>query len=163
MTAAPDPAAPPLPRRARRLVLLGLPVLLLGGAGGFAAMRLLGPVLRSPAAAAPLAPLPGDGARAAPAYVAIEPVVVTLPRASGRQFLRFAATLEVEPDAAAAVAALMPRIVDVMNGYLRAVEPADFESRMILADLRSQLLRRIRVVTGEGQVRDLLVIEFVLN
>ena len=82
---------------------------------------------------------------------------------TGREFLRFTAQLEVVPDHLAEVESLRPRIVDVMNGYLRAVEPADFEDQMILSRLRSQLLRRIQIVTGEGRVRDLLIIEFVLN
>jgi len=32
-----------------------------------------------------------------------------------------------------------------------------------LLRLRSQMLRRVQVVTGEGRVRDLLIMEFVLN
>lgn len=162
MATATDPEDIPRARLPRWLLIPGLVLALLGAAGGYYGMRLLSPDL------APIMPLslsesamspPGD----TPDWVEVEPLVITLPRASGRQFLRFAATLEVASGAAPAVAALMPRIVDVMNSYLRAVEPGDFENRMILADLRSQLLRRIQVVAGEGQVRDLLVIEFVLN
>lgn len=161
MTAATDLDDIPRRRLPRWLLLVGLLLALMGAAGGFMGMRALVPAagLMPLSTSASLGATPAD----APAWVELEPVVVTLPRASGRQFLRFAATLEVAPDATSAVAALMPRIVDVMNGYLRAVEPADFENRMILADLRAQLLRRIQVVTGEGRVRDLLIIEFVLN
>jgi flagellar protein FliL len=97
------------------------------------------------------------------AYVAVDPVVVNMPRDSGRQFLSFAVQLEVAPDYAAEVEALKPRIVDVINSFLRAVEPADFEQTDILVTLRAQLLRRIQVVSGEGRVRDLLVQEFILN
>ena len=39
----------------------------------------------------------------------------------------------------------------------------DIEDPAALARLRAQMLRRIQVVTGEGQVRDLLITEFVLN
>ncbi|MBW7920958.1 MAG: flagellar basal body-associated FliL family protein [Rubellimicrobium sp.] len=153
-----------MPRRrlARWWLIPGLVLALAGAAGGFWGMRLL----RALPDGETLPGLPATVASPAadvPAWVEIEPLVITLPRASGRQFLRFTATLDVAPDAAARVQALMPRIIDVMNGYLRAVEPGDFENRMILADLRAQLLRRIQVVTGEGQVRDLLVMEFVLN
>jgi flagellar FliL protein len=58
---------------------------------------------------------------------------------------------------------LLPRIVDIMNGYLSALETEDFESPAIIVRLRSQLLRRIQVVTGIERVNDLLVMEFVLN
>ena len=57
----------------------------------------------------------------------------------------------------------MPRIVDVLNTYLRAVEVRDLEEPAAMARLRAQMLRRVQVVTGEGRVRDLLVTEFVLN
>ena len=57
----------------------------------------------------------------------------------------------------------MPRILDVLNTYLRAVEVRDLEQPASLARLRAQMLRRVQVVTGEGRVRDLLITEFVLN
>jgi len=58
---------------------------------------------------------------------------------------------------------LIPRIVDIMNGYLNALETADFQSPAIIVRLRSQLLRRVQVVTGYERVNDLLIMEFVLN
>ena len=57
----------------------------------------------------------------------------------------------------------MPRVLDTLNTYLRAVDVADLENPAALAKLRAQMLRRVQVVTGEGRVRDLLVTEFVLN
>lgn len=149
--------------RSRWLLALGVLLALLGAAGGYFGMMQLGPQILPTGLADQAATPPAADSRPAPAFVAIEPIIVTLPRASGREFLRFAATLEVAGNAQAEVSAILPRIVDVMNGYLRAVDPADFENRMILADLRAQLLRRIQVVTGEGRVTDLLIIEFILN
>jgi flagellar FliL protein len=58
---------------------------------------------------------------------------------------------------------LMPRILDVLNTYLRAVDVRDLEQPAAIARLRAQMLRRIQVVTGEGRVRDLLITEFILN
>ena len=58
---------------------------------------------------------------------------------------------------------MLPRIVDVMNGYLRAMDKAVLEDPAGLVRMRAQILRRIQIVTGEGRVRDLLVTEFVLN
>lgn len=161
MTTAADPAGPADMARKRWPLIIGALLLLLGGAGGYFGMQALWPQVAAGAAAAPVAAAPDS--HAPPAFVAIEPIIITLPRASGREFLRFAATLEVTADAQSEVTSLMPRIIDVMNSYLRAVEPGDFENRMILADLRAQLLRRIQVVTGPGRVADLLVIEFILN
>lgn len=51
----------------------------------------------------------------------------------------------------------------MLNGYLRAVETSELEQRAALVRMRAQMLRRVQVVTGEGRVRDLLIMEFVLN
>lgn len=97
------------------------------------------------------------------AFVAMEPIMISLAPGASARHLRFAGQLEVAPDRAAEVTALMPRVLDVLNTYLRAVEVRDLEDPAALARLRAQMLRRIQVVTGEGRVRDLLVTEFVLN
>jgi flagellar FliL protein len=97
------------------------------------------------------------------AFVVLEPLVISLPHPTRRQHLRFSAQLEVVPDYQAQVEAIKPRIVDVLNGYLRAVDVADLEDLSALTRLRAQMLRRIQVVTGPEQVRDLLIMEFILN
>ena len=97
------------------------------------------------------------------AFVPMEPIMVSLPPGSSAKHLRFAGNLEVAPEHSLEVAGLMPRILDVLNTYLRAVEVRDLEEPSSLARLRAQMLRRIQVVTGEGRVRDLLITEFVLN
>ena len=86
----------------------------------------------------------------------------TAPDATAK-LLRFAGQLEVAPEHATEVAGLMPRVLDVLNTYLRAVDVRDLEEPSSLARLRAQMLRRVQVVTGEGRVRDLLITEFVLN
>ncbi len=93
----------------------------------------------------------------------IEPIVVTLGPKSTHQYLRFTSQLEVSKSYSEEVTLLMPRILDVLNGYLRAVEIAELEDPAAMARLRAQMLRRVQIVTGEGRVRDLLVTEFVLN
>jgi len=95
--------------------------------------------------------------------VAMDPIMISLPPGSSARLLRFSGQLEVAPDHAAEIAGLMPRVLDVLNTFLRAVEPRDLEQPAALAPLRAQMLRRIQVVTGEGRVRDLLITEFVLN
>lgn len=166
MTATADPADVPPKKRSKLPLILGLVLAIAGAGGGFMAVRL--GLLGGGGTTHESAPETATDAHAAPAvapvsYVALDPLIVNMPRSTGRQFLRFAASLEVVEGQAAAVEAVKPRIADVMNSYLRAVEPEDFEDQMILTLIRSQLLRRIQVVTGEGRVRDLLVTEFVLN
>lgn len=97
------------------------------------------------------------------AFVPIEQMVLSLGAADAGRYLRFTAQLEVPSDRANEVALLMPRIQDVLNGYLRAVETSELQDPTALVRLRAQMLRRIQIVTGEGRVRDLLITEFVLN
>jgi flagellar protein FliL len=97
------------------------------------------------------------------AFVPVEPVVISLGPASTAGHLRMTSQLEVDKPFAAEVTLLMPRILDVLNGYLRAVEVSQLEDPTAFVRLRAQMLRRIQTVTGEGRVRDLLITEFVLN
>ncbi len=97
------------------------------------------------------------------AFVPIEPIMVTLGPGSTSKHLKFTAQLEVAKPYAEEVTVLMPRILDVLNSYLRAIAPQELEDPAQMARLRAQMLRRVQIVTGDGRVRDLLVTEFVLN
>lgn len=97
------------------------------------------------------------------AFVPLEPLVISLGPGSRNKHLRFRAELEVVPGSEGDVAKLTPRVMDVLNSYLRAVAISDLEDPAALINLRAQMLRRIQLVTGEGRVRDLLIMEFVLN
>ena len=158
---APEPAAGEAPKKKGRLgLLVGLALAAGLGGGAFYAV--------SQGMIDPLAFLsheahPADAMLADVAFVPLEPVMISLPQGASARHLRFSAQLEVAPEHAAEVAALMPRVLDVLNTYLRAVEVADIERPASLTRLRAQMLRRIQVVAGEGRVRDLLVTEFLLN
>lgn len=97
------------------------------------------------------------------AFVPIEPMVVSLGMGNEMKHLRFRAQLEVEPSHQADVEKLLPRVVDVLNSYLRALDLADIADAAALVRLRAQMLRRIQIVTGENRVNDLLIMEFVMN
>ena len=95
-------------------------------------------------------------------FLPLTPILVSLGTGSANQ-LRFHAELEVEPTKYEAVENLMPRILDVLNGYLRAVDIGELKDPAALTKLRAQMLRRVQLVTGGGHVRDLLITEFVLT
>ncbi len=97
------------------------------------------------------------------AFVPLETIVVSLGADSGSDHLRFTAQVEVVEAAVADVTLLKPRILDVLNSYLRAIDTASIEDPQAMARLRAQMLRRVQIVTGDGRVRDLLITEFVLN
>ena len=153
--------APDVPKKKSKLpLLLGLVAALVLGGGGFYA-SWSGMILGEYADAADH----GSGPDPLPqiAFVPVSPVVISIGPASRSQHLRLTAELEVEKPRAEEVALLMPRILDVLNGYLRAVDAAQFEDPAALVRLRAQILRRVQIVTGEGRVRDLLITEFVMN
>jgi flagellar FliL protein len=152
--------AEPTKKKSKIPLIVGLLLALTMGGGGFYATwsgMILGNHSQEHAAEKAPDPLPDI------AFVPIEPVVVSLGPGSSSKHLRFTAQLEVAKAYADEVAILMPRILDVLNSYLRAVAVADLEDPSAMAKLRAQMLRRVQIVTGEGRVRDLLVTEFVLN
>lgn len=96
-------------------------------------------------------------------FVPLQPLLVGLAMSDPPRQLRLEAHLEVTPEYAGDVQKMMPRIMDVMNSYLRAVEIHDLSEPAALLRIRAQLLRRIQVVTGEGRVQDLLVTTFLIS
>lgn len=161
MSDAATPAETPPSGKRRLPVILGLFLALAGGGAGFYAARTgLLPLDRGATHAHGAAE---SKARADFAFVALEPLMISLNGVGGLDHLRFRAQLEVDADHRDEVESLLPRVVDVMNGYLRALEVADFQDPLALTRLRSQLLRRIQVVAGPERVRDLLIMDFVLN
>lgn len=122
----------------------------------------------------PVAALPGGGtgghgggeasaSLSGVAFVPMDPIMVSLPPGSSAKLLRFIGSLEVDPANVEEVTVLMPRVLDALNTYLRAVDVRDLEQPSAIPRLRAQMLRRIQVVTGPDRVRDLLITEFILN
>lgn len=155
-----DTDAPRKPSKAP--LLIGMLLAGAGAGGGFFAVQS-GLLSQEPGAkmetkeAGPVAPLPSMS------FVALDQIVVSLGPSSSSRHLRFRAELEVADGYRDDVEALKPRIIDVLNSYLRALEPGDIEGVSALIELRAQMLRRVQLVAGQGRVRDLLVMEFVLN
>ncbi|MGI3213105.1 flagellar basal body-associated FliL family protein [Roseovarius tibetensis] len=153
------------PKRTRTPLVVGLVLALIGGGGGFyAAFAGLLPFHAS-----------GDDAQgvtagdtspanfADMAFVPVEPLVISLAENGRTRHLRFRAELEVQRAQQSEITRLMPRIVDVLNTYLRALTISDLEDRTALLRLRAQMLRRVQIVTGRDGINDLLIMEFVLN
>jgi len=151
------------PKKGSKLpLILGVVLAVLGGGGGFMAvqMGIIGGSSTEEAqeeVVEEAEPLP------ALAFVPMETLVVNLPESAEAKHLLFTAQLEVEPAYTQEVTDLLPRVVDVLNGYLRSVEMAELENPTALVRLRAQMLRRVQVVVGDGRVKDILIMEFVLN
>ncbi|QBF29690.1 flagellar basal body-associated protein FliL [Thalassococcus sp. S3] len=148
-------------KKSKLPLILGVALAIAGGGGGYFAVSsgliLKGESQKGTANEATVDPLPEI------AYVPVDPLIISLTERGQMQHLRFRAQLEVVAKYAADVETVLPRVTDVLNSYLRAVRIEDLQDPLALTRLRAQMLRRIQIVTGEGRVRDLLVMEFVLS
>lgn len=153
-----DGLADPGPGKRRRLPLLtGVVGAVLLGSGSFYAVYS-GLVLS------------GQPERGAPAaidmdfgYIPLENIMISLPPGTGAQLLRFSGQIEVAASSHADMARMHPRFLDLVNTYLRAVEPQGLSEPAALIRLRAQILRRLQIIAGDGHIRDFLITEFVLN
>lgn len=160
-----DTGSPDTVKKSKLPLVLGCVLALSGAGGGFYAVQsglVLGPgpaesdqaIVPDPA---PVSAMPDV------AFVPVDPIVISLSQGGGPAHLRFRAQLEVPSAHEAEVGRLMPRVVDVLNSYLRAVKLDDVREPSAMVRMRAQMLRRVQVVTGGGRVNDLLIMEFVLN
>ncbi|MFD2741715.1 flagellar basal body-associated protein FliL [Sulfitobacter aestuarii] len=151
------------PKKGSKLpLLIGLSLALLGGVGGFFAVSS-GIILRPDPETTTSQATEVDSQAADVAFVPVDPVTISLLPPSQSRHLIFRAQLEVPSQHQAEVERLLPRVVDVINSYLRALQLSDIEDPTALTRLRAQILRRVQIVAGRERVNDLLVMEFVLN
>lgn len=104
-----------------------------------------------------------DPATLAAAFVPMEEMIISLGPTAQAKHLKVQVSIEVEPGKELDVQTISPRIVDVLNTYLRALDEADIENPRSMIRMRAQMLRRVRLVAPEGSVRDVLIQQFVLN
>lgn len=153
----------PAKKTSKMPFLLGLVLAVAGGGGGFYAVYsgvLFGAESHAEDATEEDTPVVADMPDVT--FVPVEPLIVSLSdRGSGT--LRFRAQLEVRSQYKTEVERLLPRVVDVLNSYLRAVAIEDIRNSAALVRLRAQMLRRVQIVTGGDRVSDLLIMEFILN
>ena len=164
MTDTTEPAEDGPAKKSKLPIFIGLFLFLAGGAGGFYAVSsgmLFGPestseMAHDPEDALDLKDIPDI------AFVPLEPLLISFGGGQGPN-LRFRAQLEVRSPYQAEVEKLLPRVLDVLNSYLRAVDMEDLQNNAALVRLRAQMLRRVQVVASGDRVNDLLIMEFVLN
>jgi len=98
-----------------------------------------------------------------PTYVSLGEIIVPLGPDAKAEFLLMTSEIEVAPEDVSTFEALLPRIQDLFNTYLRAVEARDLEQPNATMRLRDQLLRRLRVIAEPASPRDLLFTSFILR
>lgn len=165
--ADPETAEGDAPAKKSKIPLIaGLVLAMAGGGGGFYA-TWSGMILGSGSDAEHAGDRSAIGNTSDPfadvSFIEVDPLIISVASGPEPRLLRFRAQLEVPTTHFEDVTKALPRVTDVLNSYLRALEVADIEDRAALTRLRSQMLRRVQVVTGPGHVKDVLIMEFVLT
>jgi len=148
------------PKKKGKGMLFGIVGAVVLGGAGFAAVYMGFVGGGEPAeeqAMVAVAPLPDVN------FLPMDDIIVSLGKTARAKHLRFRGHLEIDPTYKEDVMLLLPRVYDVLNTFLRAVDEKEIARPSSLIKLRAQMLRRVQIVTGEGRVRDLLITEFVLN
>lgn len=149
----------------KMLIIVGVALLLLLGGGG-AALYFL--VLAKPEAPAKPATLAGTDMPAIPpqvAYFDIPDLIVNIQSADGNPaYLKLSLSLELyTPEEKAGIQALLPRIVDQFQGYLRELRPDDLKGSAGIMRVKEELLRRSNVAASPYRVHDVLLKEMIIQ
>lgn len=97
------------------------------------------------------------------AYVPIDDLFVSIVKQGRPKQLRMSLNIETDKEHLEKVEKAMPRIKDMLNTYLRAVEEQDLVDPSALDRLRAQILRRLHLVLPPEAVSDLLVTNFIIT
>ena len=147
----------------RKLVLLVLPLLLVVAGGGAWFAGLLDPWLGGkPAEAAKESAV---AKHEAPTFVDLPDLIANL-NGGGRRtsYVKLKAKLELaQASDLPAVQAAQPRVMDLLQTYLREMRPEELRGSAGTYRLREELLARIGPAVAPAQVRDVLFVELLVQ
>ncbi len=156
---------PETAKSSRRPLIISLILFLVAAGGGFYATSsgqlslasILGDSKDSTEKQAKVAAAP------ALAFLPVGEIVVPLGPDAQAKYLLFTSEIEVSSEDTEQLQSMLPRIRDLFNTYLRAVEARDLEQPDATMRLRDQLLRRLRAITAPLSPRDILFTSFILR
>jgi flagellar FliL protein len=99
------------------------------------------------------------------AYYDVPDIIVNIQSADGSPaYLKLATSLELNTaEEKPGITALMPRIVDQFQGYLRELRIDDLKGSAGVLRLKEELLRRINAAAAPYRVRDVLLKEMIVQ
>lgn len=98
-----------------------------------------------------------------PTFFPVGETIIPLGPDAEAEFLLMTSEIEIDPKDLEVFQAMLPRIQDLFNTYLTAVEARDLEQPNATMRLRDQLLRRLQVIAEPAKPRDLLFTSFILK
>jgi flagellar protein FliL len=160
-----DALEPPAPRtrRGKKLfLLLGLIVLLGGGAG--AAWQLVPGVGEKVHAMIGHHEQVVATASSKPMFIDLPEMALTLPNGGRPRQMRIKLSIELARGASEqqAAEALSPRVYDALLTYLRTLQDGEVDGGLGLDRLRADLYRRLELVMGPGVLRNVLITSLVM-
>ncbi len=168
----------PAPKRGKRkLLLILVPVLLLGGGAGAWFSGLLPRLLghggehAAEAAAGDKAEKAGDKAEKkvveaapAPTFLELPDIVANLNAGRRTAFIKLKAKFELsKPEDVAPVQAAMPRIIDLFQSYLREMRPEELRGTAGTYRLREELIARSNIAAHPARVLNVLFTELLVQ
>jgi len=157
-----DSAEAPKKKKSKKLLFILLPVLvLLGGAGGAYVMGVFGGH-EDPAVAKKKAE---EKARKEIVYYPVPEILVNLSGTGGKtHYLKIKVSLELaNKTEIPKVEAVLPRIIDNFQVYLRELRVEDLRGSAGLYRLREELLQRVNVAAAPAKVTDVLFKEMLVQ
>jgi flagellar protein FliL len=97
------------------------------------------------------------------AFVDMPKIIVPLGEQANAHHLVAQFSIETTKEYKGRIEELKPRIMDVMNKYLRAVEEKDITDPLQFQRLQALMLNRVQLIAGEQALRNILVQEFILQ
>ncbi|MBU6499652.1 MAG: flagellar basal body-associated FliL family protein [Rhodospirillales bacterium] len=156
-------AAPPAGKGGRRkLILLAIPAVLAALGAGLWFTGILPPLLgMGPKKAATHA----ADKPALPVFVEVPEIVANLDAGGGRAvYVKLHARLQIARAAdEVAIKAMMPRILDLFQTYLRDIRPAELRGSAGSYRLREEMIARANIAVAPVRVTDVLFTEMLIQ
>lgn len=96
-------------------------------------------------------------------FVPMDPLIVTLGPEAEAKYLKITMSIETAKGGESGVASVMPKLRDVLNGYLRALDESDLAEPSNMSRIRAQMLRRLQLVAPDAGISNVLITDFVLT
>lgn len=148
-------------KRKNKLIVVGVGVLALLGAGGIGAMRYFSHDAEEVEEA--VAPAHAITAAGPDSFVEAPPMVVNLRSADGQARylkLRFI-VVAGGPEFTDEVRGRLPLILDALQPFLRELRPEDLNGSAAVFRVKEEMMRRAADAMGAGVVRDILIQDLV--
>jgi flagellar protein FliL len=147
----------------KKILMIAVPalVLVLGGGGGAAYFFLLKPHAEDKSKLADAPPLTPPQV----AFSDVPDILVNIQSSDGTPaYLKLSLSLEMDNDLEkTGMTALMPRLVDQFQSYLRELRVDDLKGSEGVLRLKEELLRRVNASAAPYKVRDVLLKQMIVQ